>query len=482
MDILAIDEAAADAAAKYRPILDQGQNLIAKLDMNAADCSVFVLGDSTGNGIPTTNPEGSEWVTLWAIQLGQRYPSLKILSRSFSDGLTAWSGTVTTLQSGVAPSGLVNAFHDTFSYGARTTLVGALPEVGNAWTAAGTIASGVITTDGATAGYVTGTPAPLLAGTSSQQGGQTVTATGTLDMSRVVGEYTRIYAKCLDTSNYVYVQFVPNANGGGTGVAQVYKRIAGVNTSLALFDVPYPITGTGVQTVVASLSVQGTVVTAVINGTTLVTAITSADATALAASVNAGWLSVSPGFRLTDFNVDVNVAVEGFVQRTLTIWNGSIPGSTFEYLDGRIAALWSPVPAGLDLLVFNSGHNYLARTPADYLAVYEAFVTKNRAQFPAAGVVVTSRNPRFSPATNGADHLSRLAALRKLAAVLGWGYIAALEAFVPRSDGGKAMVRDNGSTDRGIHPTTAYDNAGVTGSSVWADAATRFFNKFSLLP
>lgn len=146
---------------------------------------------------------------------------------------------------------------------------------------------------------------------------------------------------------------------------------------------------------------------------------------------------------------------------TFRVVNGSMPGASTAYLSLRIPLM---VPTEPDLLTISSSHNHGTQTGATYETNIVRLVNDVLALYPDAGVAVSSQNPRFPPVSEGyiAAQAARLAAIRPLTALHGWGYIEAAEQFLMRADRGQSWVNVDG-----IHPT-------LDGSTAWKNAALQY--------
>ena len=111
----------------------------------------------------------------------------------------------------------------------------------------------------------------------------------------------------------------------------------------------------------------------------------------------------------------------------------------------------------IDVLVCASGHNYGMGEPAPFIAELGGFVRAYLDAHPESAVVVSSQNPQYEPAVAVEQHKARQAAVRRLAASQGWGYVPAFEAFASHADGRSLVDTD------GVHPLP-------TGADVWAQA------------
>jgi len=213
-----------------------------------------------------------------------------------------------------------------------------------------------------------------------------------------------------------------------------------------------------------------------VNGGTASTTITQATADALANGNGLTlWAKNTDIAGTTIDSVDLVVDVPVVSGPSVTIYNGSMPGSTLAYQSTRIAAM---VPVAPNLVVLSSSHNYNGGTAADYLTAVRQFVTDLRAVYASVPVLVCSQNPEFSDGGRAQSyvdaHKARLAALRPEAVKQGWGYVPVMEAFLSQPNGGRAWVMADG-----IHPQ--YDPTGPNdGSQLWVKQVNAYFDSMSL--
>jgi hypothetical protein len=122
-------------------------------------------------------------------------------------------------------------------------------------------------------------------------------------------------------------------------------------------------------------------------------------------------------------------------------------------------------PVAPDLVTVATSHNHGTQDVAAFQTAVTTLVDTVLARYPDTGVALSSQNPQFppKPADQAAAHLLRLAAIKPLARDRGWGYIAAAEPFLRRTDRGQALVIADG-----IHPDP------TTGFPLWRDAALAY--------
>lgn len=93
MDILAIDEAAADAASKYTAT--RPSTTVSMLIRGSQDVNIALLGDSTGN-------EVTEWFYRMLVGLAAMFPQITITYRLWNDTTQSYDAPV-TIQTGTGP-------------------------------------------------------------------------------------------------------------------------------------------------------------------------------------------------------------------------------------------------------------------------------------------------------------------------------------------------------------------------------------------
>jgi lysophospholipase L1-like esterase len=454
-----------DLSSRYAPIGGSavarqrydaaGEALAAKLDIGAGgDAVMCLLGDSTGN-------DGNEWFKLWTNEIAASHPSLRVEYALWSDANQAYP-TMTVVQAGTdyVPAGPRTIVADDFNRTA-SDLAGSNPTTGAAWT--GT--AGVFSVNGTRA--VAGTTLGDAVSSGGATGDGTVTA-GSVQLDTTAGstaKQLRIYTKYVSSANHVYV-FI-NVSNTGVVTWGIFKRIGGTATSIAS-GTALGLTANQVNTFNMAITVSGLSVSATVNGVTATGTLLQSDADALAGATSAGiGLSggvATAGTSIDSFTYSVTASPSG---QKLTVYNGSMPGSTLAYQSTRLAAM---VPVRPDLVFLSSGHNYTSGLPGPYVAALTQFVADLRTLHSGVPVTYSSQNPEFAPWPNVKAHLDRLVQGRILALQNGWGYLPVVESFRAKTDGGQSLVMTDG-----IHPT-------AEGSILWRQVASAYLAAKSLTP
>lgn len=144
---------------------------------------------------------------------------------------------------------------------------------------------------------------------------------------------------------------------------------------------------------------------------------------------------------------------EGCPGRGVEVLNAAVAGSRLSLHAQHLAAMFPDGP--IDLLVCASGHNYGMGEPAPFIAELGGFIRAYLDAHPESAVVLSSQNPQYEPAVAVEQHKARQAAVRRLAASQGWGYVPTFEAFANHADGHSLIGPD------GVHPLP-------TGADFWA--------------
>lgn len=164
----------------------------------------------------------------------------------------------------------------------------------------------------------------------------------------------------------------------------------------------------------------------------------------------------------------------GTGSQTIDLYGGSHSGSVLTYQSARLALMY-PVP--VDLLFISSSHNYgQATSGTAYVALVDAFVDAFRAVQPAAGIVVSSQNPQYSPvsAPGIAAQADRLSVLPGYAAARGFGYLPVAEVWARSTNAGPGGL----TQADGVHPSTG----GVNGSRRWSQVAIDYIDSLTWQP
>jgi len=430
---------------------DAGAALFTKLDTKSGDGVIVLLGDSTANSPFEWFEEGNKNLVL-------SYPEVTLKTRLWNDSIQAYDAE-TVVQTGTGTGSRVTTARDTFT---RTDaeLAGDIPDTGGAWTGP----TGGWATDGSSA-YMTagnaGTEALVLGVAADKTNTRWITSITTLGGS---GKLVRFWTKYLNSSNYIFAEISVTAT---TTTLALFKKIGGTNTAIATaIDLTSTIPAAAAAVAVTvDLEILSDAVTLKINGITKMTGtLAGSDVTALATATRAGFQATLVGTKFDD------VQLETLQAPVLTVYNGSMPGAAPSYFTtGRVALM---VPVRPALLVFNLGHNSDDKGEV-FGPAYEALISSTRDLFPATttvpqpGVIVSSQNPRKTPATNPTWQFLRMAYVRSMCKRRGWGYLPVIEAFMDQPDPYVLVLDD------GIHPTTSTDG----GSTLWRDVYVEFLRR-----
>jgi lysophospholipase L1-like esterase len=150
---------------------------------------------------------------------------------------------------------------------------------------------------------------------------------------------------------------------------------------------------------------------------------------------------------------------------TVTFYNGSVKGTSFEYMQGKVIAQGQVVDP--DVVVVNTGHNESTLVSKDFEIRYQSTITTIRRIMPRAELVLCTQNPQVSPATNaGTYQAQRRASIHWLASVYGCDVLDAYQSFI---DTGSVASYINAD---GVHPT---QSGTYNGSQLWANRALKAF-------
>jgi hypothetical protein len=148
----------------------------------------------------------------------------------------------------------------------------------------------------------------------------------------------------------------------------------------------------------------------------------------------------------------------------ITIFNGSDSGKDVVYLsDTTRLKTMLPIDAYSTVLLSTS-HNDGYSVGAYLFTLWDTFLTNIRARVKTGEIVLTTQNPRISPATWITDHAKRRGQLMAWAKKNSVNVVDAFKAFL-RVGVSSTYVN---STD-GVHPTSA-------GSQLWANTMFKAFN------
>jgi len=309
----AADVAAQRVALGVGPALDIGQTVAARLRYKTGSVAVGIAGDSTGNA-------ANEWLDTWATAVGVADPTLRVEIPHWNDTTHAYDAP-TVVQAG--GSDYIVRVKDTFTRTAAD-LYGSLPDVaGTAWIGDSALAAGDYSLNGTAAVSTSesGAARGVTLADSGVVGNATMTINGVLT-SVPVGGVAHAYSFFLghaSISNHLFATL--SVSGGGTTTWTLFKRIAGVATSLGSVATPYPANTAG-QSYLLTFSRVGTTVTATIGAATITGTITEGDVAVL--GTRAGFTStLTPGATINDFELSVAETTS----RVLTVYNASISGS-----------------------------------------------------------------------------------------------------------------------------------------------------------
>jgi hypothetical protein len=166
-------------------------------------------------------------------------------------------------------------------------------------------------------------------------------------------------AKAVDVNSHVFVTMSVPTGGGRTWA--LWKRIGGVATKLTDGTTDASFTS---KTISVSLTVDGADVSATVDGETITGTLTGGDVTALTSGWGVVlWLKTHATGVSVDF-ITAHDHLSELTGYTLTVYNGSMPGSTLAYQQARVADM---VPAETSTVILSSSHNYGTTGAGDYL-------------------------------------------------------------------------------------------------------------------
>lgn len=445
-------------SATYAPRRDQGQAAVAALESGYPDVRIGLAGDSTGDAT-------DEWFHQLGDLIADEFPGLAIDYEDWDDTTQANIGS--TIQAGGGPTYSYRATRRDYFHRTVADIVGTPTEVGATnWTVTGADGNGNWTADGTSAVAAAHTTrAPILVSTG--QAGSSRTK-WTYEFVATGAHQVDFFIRRASDSNRLFVTLARDASNNI--YTSLSKRVSSVTTSLAnIPNTPIVVGGTYVIEVEVIVSGSGSAsVSATINGTTLTGNLSASDWTAVNAGFNQGLYVVSgtpTGDRWHLF--EFGFVDEVYPQQTLTLYNGSLSGSTLDYQIGRVAAQF---PDPLDVLVISSSHNYTTMTEADYITELEGYMAAVRAVHPDVTILLSSQNPEYAPMTAAriTAHLKRMRALRQYAEANLYGYIPVTEVWQAAGDPTLLIQND------GLHPTVGANS----GSSLWAGVAFDHFAQF----
>lgn len=326
--------AAANTAIAAASDLDALELVASRLDMRSGSLRLAVATDSTGNG-------KGDWPYVLGLKMARRWPHLRVLHRLWDDAAQTYAAP-TTLNAGtvLTPASDGQVLVDEFNRSGEP--VGSTPDKGPAWTGG----AGTATMNGSA---LTFTAAGSIAANTGQRGG-TLAGRITMTTATTTAQQIRLYTaySTNGAGSGVYV-FVGVTTAGAPSVG-AYLTVAGSGSrSLGA------ITGHGIaansaapQTVAASVKVDGQNVTVTVGvegqtPATLTAQITEAEYAALGTStvVFAG----NPLTTMTLDRVSYTGAAKAEEVQTIDIWNGAMPGATFDYQLSRLDVMYPPPTA-----------------------------------------------------------------------------------------------------------------------------------------
>ncbi|KUM34523.1 SGNH/GDSL hydrolase family protein [Arthrobacter sp. EpRS71] len=423
-------------------LVDGGERMIAMLDQGQTPVRFALAGDSTGD-------HRSEWFHRGAQSIVDRYPSYA----GFLWGEYYYNGSASTGGSAYKRFRLVPIGKTYDEFDSPGELNGKVSTSGQTW--ASTPGAWTVSAGSATSSSTTNA---ILTATSPHPGfGRRVSGRLVLDTSLPTAERSITIDIGVDDANRVALKIAIST--AGVIYVAVSKVIAGALTSnIAVINPLTSATATGAGVELQfSLEITPTNIFAYVNGNSGGASINAAEFTAL------GGMTMLRMRATTQAGVKVGRIGLGDVYETpnlIEVWNGSKAGSTLATQQTDMAALY---PSQLNCLFISASHNYLDDSDMAYLIKVQTFVDAIRAAHPNTGIVITSQNTEYSPASFGsrAAHNRRNVFIRTFAAQRRYGYVPGTEVFAMQPDGGRSLV----DTD-GVHPLQ-------TGSDLWGQT---FFN------
>lgn len=409
----------------------------------------------------STGDSATEWFELaWKESLAEIWPERParvarwIKASEVLSAFTSWQAGEPT---GAGAGGDVTVGQDLFETNPGP-ITGRTPDVGAGnWSTSGSgtwsVASGALSqTDSATFGN-----AAFQMQSHTLDGEYTaVLDLATAGVTSVVTFFPVTNSAAL-SGNRMYVQL----SGNATIVPTLAINIGGATTTLATLP-SFAITGTPIE-VTITVTVADLNVTVQVGAESQTVALTQPQKDALIGQYMNVGVNKNPNAKFKSLTATVPAPAQYLPQ--VSVYNGGYAGGRASFQTDRLASMF---PVRPDVVFINHGHNYASidSSPAAFVAAIDTFVASLRAVYADVPVVVLSQNPEIvSGSTTQAavdGHLARQVALRDHALSLGWGYIAGLEAFAKRSDGGAALIDTADGT--GIHPN-------ATGSRLQADTA-----------
>ncbi len=146
--------------------------------------------------------------------------------------------------------------------------------------------------------------------------------------------------------------------------------------------------------------------------------------------------------------------------RTLMVYNCSVPGQGYDYLDQNPSRAAVVVATEPDLTIISYGYNSNFTTYRGYI-LHVVKLVQNF--YPRSEFMLVAQPPKGAANSDAANHILRSMSVRKLATDEGFGLIDALQAFLDYGNYSADLIQ--GDT---IHPNPA-------GSAIWANEAYKSF-------
>jgi hypothetical protein len=148
----------------------------------------------------------------------------------------------------------------------------------------------------------------------------------------------------------------------------------------------------------------------------------------------------------------------------LTIVNGSHPGASLTYLNDATRLPKLHPNYGQTAIIFSDSHNENWIIGEAFRLKYEAWMDAVQTLHPLASLIVTTQNPKYTPATGIDAHAARQQTIKAISNRRRNGIVDAFKAFGTNP----ALVQADG-----IHPTKATPESG---SAIWANTALTAFD------
>ena len=437
-----------DAARKLRAYGPLGV-LRRALEVGSESCALVVLGDSTSNG-------GTDWAYRFAQSLGERYPNWTIEH-------VAWDNTA---QGYAVPEILQMGTDGPRSVATTLTSLSYLHHVGNGTAITGDLDVRVKLSTADWTPATTGTFAAKFGGAGLRSWMFQLHSTGVLQLTRSSdGTATTTASSTV-------------ATGLADGATKWVRCVLDVDNGSGGTDVKFYLSDDNVAWTQLGATVTTAGTTSLFN-TTYEYSLGSRFSDSLAASfyeveIRNGihGLSVVPTkpdnwWQPGPFTVPVVVSGSP----VLTMINGSVAGQGQAFFtDATRRPKLVPTSHLILALILSVSHNEGVRRGYDYWATWDTWLTAIRTRLaPIGSIVVSSQNPRVSPALNIREHATRTAIEAPAwARRNGLGFIDAYRAFMEdgREFNGVLLETD------GVHPTYPI------GSAVWRDAALAAFDNY----